>query len=158
VKSFFLLAFILVALVQSASAAEPVPSEFDEFLRSRAVLASVSFAPGESTLSSSAKQEIDRIVPRLRNLDPLRSLVRIEGFSSPDGSENVNVLLSMLRAKAVVDYLSAKHRFAAELFLTGHGSGESTSVRATGRRTAEIALYDNQWDVGDAAVVQTILR
>lgn len=157
-KSFFFLAIIFVTLVQSTYAADSLPSEFDEFLRSRTVLASVSFAPGETTLSPSAKQEIDRIVPKLRGLDPLRSLIRIEGFATPDGSEEINVLLSMLRAKAVIDYLSVRHRFAADLFLTGHGSGGRSAVHSDGGRTADIALYDNLWDIGDTAVVNVILR
>lgn len=147
-KTLCLLLFLLIT-VQPAAALESATGLLKSFFDSREVIATVDFADGSSGLTSRAKEEIDRIAPRLSRLDPRKTLVRIEGFASTDGNKWVNVPISMARARAVMDYLRDNYQMnTVDLSLTGFGSGKGGSrLEVEPGCRAEIALYDNAWEM-----------
>lgn len=149
---------MMLAVACTACGADSLPAEVESLLHSRQVLGTVRFAVGSAALNASARKEIDRIVPGLRKIDGTKQIVRIEGFASPGGSDDLNVSISMLRAKAVVDYLHLKHKLASDLFLTGYGIREGGErSKDTGGR-AEFAIYDSTWDFGQIVVEQALVR
>lgn len=149
---------LLLAMVRPLSAEDGLAAEMKDFMASRRVLGAVRFDEGSSTLSGAARSQLDRLVPRLRGVDHRQFVIRIEGFASAGGSEQINVPLSMLRAKAVIDYMQNRHNVAQTLFLTGYGSEKSEFLSVDPECVAEIALYDNPWDMSSAPVEKMILQ
>jgi outer membrane protein OmpA-like peptidoglycan-associated protein len=158
VKRLFLSFSLILAVALPAAASDSQATEFSDFYLSRKVLGVIRFEPGATRLDRTAKKEIDRVVPKLRQVDRQRAVVRIEGVAGPGGSDRSNVPLAMLRAKAVLDYLREKHHLGTDMFLTGYGSSAAAGEATHPACAAEIALYEDPWNVGDTAVVQTILR
>lgn len=142
----FSLAYLLLLQPLQAFGKEVLPLEVKRFLTSRQVIGSVMFTEGSTTLSREAKREIDKLVPQLQKIDPAESLVRIEGFASPEGGKSLNIPISMARAKAVIDYIQEKHPFADSFFLTGFMEQEAPETDNVQRYRAEIAVYDNIWE------------
>lgn len=149
---------MVLAVVITAHGADMLPSVVEGFLQSRQVLGAVRFAEGSAVLSESARKEIDRVVPALRKIDNTKQIIRIEGFSSPSGNDVVNVPISMLRAKAVVDYIHQKYKLAPNLYLTGYGFRElgASSAEISGR--AEFAVYDSTWDFEPFVAEKSIIK
>lgn len=153
-----ILLWLILWVPLSASGEDALPSKVERFLHSRQIVGTIHFADGSSVLSSEAKTEIDRIIPRLRKVDPDESLLRIEGFASPGGGPGKNVPISMDRAMAVVDYIQSKSSVQADLFLTGFGAQEATSISNEQSCRAEIALYNNIWKTSDVTIEKVIQR
>lgn len=151
------LVMVLVVVI-TAHGADMLPSAVEDFLQSRQVLGAVQFAEGSAVLSESARKEIDRIVPALQKIDNTKHIIRIEGFSSPSGNDVVNVPISMLRAKAVVDYIHQKHKLTPELYLTGYGFREAGARSTDSSGRAEFAVYDSTWDFEQFVVEKSIIR
>ncbi len=85
----------------------------------------ITFMTDSSQLSTEASRSLDVVAKALQS-DQLAGLsFTVEGHADPRGSEERNLALSKSRAKAVIDYLIAKHGVLAErLNAVGKGSSE----------------------------------
>lgn len=149
---------MVLVVVVTAHGADVLPAAVESLLHSRQVLGAVQFAEGSAVLNESARKEIDRIVPTLQKIDNAKQIIRIEGFSSPSGDDVVNVPISMLRAKAVVDYIHQKHKLASDIYLTGYGFREAGDRSADTSSRAEFAVYDSAWNFEPFVVEKSIIR
>lgn len=141
--------FVVFSLTTgSALHAEPVSSQAKDFLASRDVVGVVYFDIGSAALKESAKSVIDNLVPQLRQIDLYTTLVRLEGFASPDGEMEANVEISMMRAKAVADYLQERYQMGLDYYLIGFGAGDAPGENQLVEklRKVEFALYENPWE------------
>lgn len=150
--------FMVLAAVTATLGSDSQPAEVKIFLQSRQVLCTVLFAEGSAALNETARKAIDQVVLSLSQVGIKKQIIRIEGFASPTGTDEVNVPISLMRAKAVVDYIRGKHKFGSDLFLTGYGVREhsDSSENASGR--AEIAVYDDALNFDQVAVEKSVLR
>ncbi len=131
--------------------------DFAHFIGTRRVLATVHFAAGSSRLDAAGRQVLDRVVDRLRSLSPDETVVRIEGFASPEGSDQTNVGLSMERASQVELYFRRRHQLPPTRYLVGIGVRAENGMPPAEQRRVEIAVYDNvlhvDWDKADRIIV-----
>lgn len=99
----------------------------------------VLFPSGGSTLSSSARQSLDRVATALTE-QPVESQITVEGHTDARGSDQRNQELSQQRAQAVRDYLVQKGMDSQRITAVGRGESspiadnESAEGRATNRR------------------------
>lgn len=151
-------ALLALLLPSSVFAGETLPAEVEKFLGSRQVLGTVHFDEGRADLSPEGRETIDRLIPRLKGVEPSVSLVRIEGFASANGNDSVNVPISMSRARAVIDYIRERYPLSADLFLTGFGERDVFSASNAQGCRAEIAIYDNIWQMKNLSVEKVVQR
>jgi hypothetical protein len=144
--AIFFVVFSLTTV--SALHAETVSSQAKDFLASREVVGVVYFDIGSAALKESARSAIDNMVPQLRQVDLYTNLVRLEGFASPDGDNETNVEISMMRAKAVADYLQERYQMGLDYYLIGFGGGDAPGENQLVEklRKVEFALYENPWE------------
>lgn len=152
------LLFLFLVSISFSFALEELPAELAKFLASRKLLTTVHFAVGSAALDERAKRKIDQVVARLKEVDLDQTLIRIEGFASPEGSFAGNISLSMRRAKSVQDYLRNRHQLQADLFLTGFCARGKEEADPEKLRRVEIALYRNVFAVDSASIEQIIIR
>lgn len=126
-----------------ARASEPMPKPVAEFLATRKVLVSVPFAPGSANLSADSQQTLRKSMDRLRGLDTNKFLLRIEGFTSPEGGPELNVNLAMERAREVEQYLVRHDGLPSNWSLTGIGVDPASSQVKDRQRRVDIVQYDN---------------
>ncbi len=157
-KRLALFCCLLFALVLPAMAGQTRGNDVDRLISSRRVLGSVQFGVGSAFLDPQARASLDRIADELVQVDPQRVLVRIEGFASPEGVDRLNLPVSVMRAKAVEDYLRTRHEFKMEFFLIGLVDKTARGLSNEQRRRAEVALYDNIWELEEVPVDNTILN
>lgn len=125
------------------SAADLQPLGVERFLASRVVLGTVVFDPQSIDLGPSARQETDRLALLVREVGGERFLLRLEGFADSQSRPEQLIPLSLLRAKAVADYLFQTHGLGPELSLTGIGRAKAAGQGGEGR--VELVRYDNLW-------------
>ena len=136
------LTLIVVALVLAATSALASPRfnrEVSDFLSHRNVLLSIEFSTGSHILSLTARQAIDRVASDLLDLIDNDKVVRVEGFASPGGSRDMNLVLSMKRAMAVQVYLMEQHGLEIDLFFNGFGVEGNTPTESK----VQLAFYDD---------------
>jgi len=138
------LAIILGA--SSAWSAAAGSRNVDNFLEHRNVLLSVEFSPASLKLSDESKRALDRIVSDIKALLKDHMIVRIEGYASPQGKEDNNLVLSMQRAMAVQDYLRERYGLEIDLFFNGSGS------RAPSEAMVQLAFYKDTLGLTKAEV------
>jgi len=139
------------------SMAAPAQPSVEDFLGTRKVIAVIPFGLGSAELSGSARHIIDQFVERLKQVDPKLTVVRLEGFSSPEGSEVANIDLSMKRAMAVEDYLRTVRHLPPTRYLIGLGVTRGTTLDVVAQRRVEIVFYDNLLNMEDAEVDKVII-
>ncbi len=133
--------------------------EVESFVRSRLLIGSVQFAPGAVRLDSVERKKLDSIARRLNRAEMKEKLVRIEGFSSPDGaSDQANISLAMQRAQAVDEYLRNNHRLGIDSFLVGFVDRTANGLTHEQKCRVEVAVYDNLLKIDAAPIDKTILR
>lgn len=133
---FFLLIFCLnVVPVLAANS-----TDFDSFIKSREVVATLYFQVNSDNLAAVEHQRILQIVSQLRQLQKAGRLIRVEGFSSPEGDQEANFQLSFFRARAVADIITSRG-LPAEVTLTGYGDLQAKTDDAVKERRVEIASY-----------------
>lgn len=125
----------------------------ENFLRHRNVLLSVDFAFGSHKLSEKSCQSLDRIVVDLKALLADSKVVRIEGYATPQGEEDYNLILSMQRAMAVQEYLQRRHGFEIDLYFNGYGSSKAPPLKRV-----ELAFYDDTLGLTVADIDSTITK
>jgi len=138
-RSFVLLTIMTGLLtVSSAWSATSLAAEVEEFLRHRNVLLSVEFAFGSHKLTEGSRASIDRVAEDLKMLLRDSKVVRIEGYATPQGKEDYNLVLSMQRAMAIQEYLMNRYGLELDLFFNGYGSGH-----APAEKLVQLAFYDD---------------
>jgi len=155
-----IVSMLVIGMTSAATTfgADPLPPEVETFLGSREVLGIIPFASESTVLSPSAQSEIDRLVSKLEKIDKTRHIIRLEGFSSQAVNEPCIEALSMMRAKAVIDYIRQRFELDSDLYLTGYplqeGGGSSPPVK----ERVEFALYEKRWDFDQLNADKTIVR
>ena len=114
---------------------------------------SVNFEFNKSTLTTTAKQNLDKLVPVFKEYADTN--IKIYGYTDSKGSESYNLNLSSERAAAVKSYLSGKGLSSARFSVVGMGEAEpiETNDSETGRslnRRVEFAIVANQKMIDDA--------
>ena len=129
------------------AAAEPVNEDFYESSQGLAVNLSIIFRVNSAELTAQGMKQLDEVG---RALQGARQQIRfrVEGFSSSEGAQDVNLALSKARASSVRDYLTSRYGIASAR-LTAVGRGSSSPVIENGRENREksrrvtmIRLYD----------------
>lgn len=115
---------------------------------------SVNFQFNKSTLTITAKQNLDKLVPVFNEYADTD--IKIYGYTDSKGSESYNLNLSSERAAAVKSYLSGKGLSSSRFSVLGMGEAEpiETNDTDTGRslnRRVEFAIVANQKMIDDAA-------
>ena len=121
--------------------------------------ASVPFAFDRSTLSASAKQDLDNLASGL-SADK-RFVIAVEGYTDATGDRAYNEALSRKRADAVVTYLVAKHDVPIyRIHMIGLGQekpvdeGKDRAARAKNRRV-EVKVFTADVDSGTPTAAAT---
>lgn len=114
---------------------------------------SVNFEFNKATLTTTAKQNLDKLVPVFK--DYADTDIKIYGYTDSKGSEDYNLELSSRRAAAVKSYLSGKGLMASRFSVVGMGEAEPIESNDTeeGRRLnrrVEFAIVANQKMINDA--------
>ncbi len=113
---------------------------FDEFIKSREIVTTFYFQPNHENLSNSELKRLSETINKLRELQKNGRMIRVEGFSSPEGDQEENFSLSFFRAHSVAVLIEAKG-LPAEVTLTGYGDLRANSDDPTKERRVEIASY-----------------
>ena len=114
---------------------------------------SVNFQFNKSTLTVTAKQNLDKLVPVFNEYADTD--IKIYGYTDSKGSESYNLNLSSERAAAVKSYLSGKGLSSSRFSVLGMGEDEPIETNDTdaGRslnRRVEFAIVANDKMIEDA--------
>ena len=146
-KSVFWTAGILlvIGLLTAGCAKEEVKVEQKE-RGTTITLEDINFGFGKAELLPGARQTIDPLVEVLKK-DPKRNIL-IEGFTDSIGNDQYNIKLSLQRANAVRDAITAKGISADRITTKGYGeqfpvaSNETPAGRQMNRRVEIIILNE----------------
>jgi outer membrane protein OmpA-like peptidoglycan-associated protein len=127
----------------------------ETFLGKREVLCTINFSVNSVSITTEASEILNLNAPFLKNVNLKEKLVRIEGFSSPEGAKTKNFRLSIDRARAVESFLRVKHGVSLEHYISGFGPSQPENISAAGKRSVQIAIYDNPWSQDDIPVEMT---
>jgi hypothetical protein len=136
----FLTIIIALICISSSSAFSKSEATFDAFIKSREVITTLYFQFNDEALSQGERKRLLGTIRKLRELQENGHLIRVEGFSSPEGDPEKNFHLSFFRARTVADLIESKG-FPAEVTLTGYGDLRAGSGDPTKERRVEIASY-----------------
>jgi outer membrane protein OmpA-like peptidoglycan-associated protein len=121
--------------------------------------ASVPFAFDKFVLTSSAKEDLDKLAGSLSS--DKRFVISVEGYTDAIGDRAYNEALSRKRADAVVTYLVAKHDIPIyRIHMIGLGEekpvdeGRDRAARAKNRRV-EVKVFTADVDSGTATTATT---
>ena len=114
---------------------------------------SVNFDFNKATLTSKAKQNLDKLVPVFKEYADTN--IKIYGFTDSKGSDDYNLNLSSQRATAVKNYLATKGLVSSRFTVVGMGEAEPIATNDTdaGRglnRRVEFAIVANDKMIEDA--------
>lgn len=134
--------------------AEDIPAEALLVLESREVMGIIQFPPCTSVrLNEKGKQQARATLNKLAMYEESK-IIRAEGFCSPGKDRKETMQASMLRAKAVRDYLASNG--INNVYITGFGINKYGNTEISIADRVEIAIYDKLIDIDDSAVFQTI--
>lgn len=149
-KTVLGLSFVLFSLLILEAQANN--NNVADFISSRQIICTVQFELGSSNLSDSAKATLNGVAASLDKINKNEAVVRIEGFSSPDGTELANLNLSMSRAQVVENYLREKYSLPMDRYLIGRGVNPDSGLSKDKQRRVEIAVYDNLLNIETSKV------
>ncbi|KGO90285.1 OmpA family protein [Flavobacterium suncheonense] len=114
---------------------------------------SVNFDFNKSTLTATAKQNLDKLVPVFKQYPDTD--IQIYGYTDSKGSDEYNLSLSEQRASAVKSYLASKGLVSSRFKIVGMGEADPIATNDTdeGRgknRRVEFAITANDKMVEDA--------
>lgn len=114
---------------------------------------SVNFDLGKSTLTATAKANLDKLVPVFNEYKDTN--ITVFGHTDSSGSDELNQRLSEQRAQSVKDYLTAKGLSSSRFTIVGRGETEpiadnSTSAGMAQNRRVEFAITANEKMIQDA--------
>ena len=112
----------------------------------------VRFDTGKATLTSTAKANLDKLVPVFKEYADTN--IEIYGYTDITGSAEFNLTLSQKRAESVKNYLASKGLVSSRFKTTGKGIADpiATNDSAEGRtqnRRVEFAILANDKMVED---------
>lgn len=132
---------VLTVLLLSVSAVLASGSaDFESFIQTREVLATLYFDTNAEDLSSAERNRLADTIQQLRNAQKNGRMIRVEGFSSTEGDQERNFVLSFFRARSVADLIEAEG-LVSEVTLTGYGDLRAGSKDHAKERRVEIASY-----------------
>ncbi len=134
--SFLLVAMFFAATPVSASKA----TSFETFVESREIVATLYFDSNAENLSTAERKRLTDTIQQLRNAQKSGRMIRVEGFSSPEGDQEKNFILSFFRARSVADIIEAEG-LDSEISLTGYGDLKAGTNDHARERRVEIASY-----------------
>ena len=113
----------------------------------------VRFNTGKATLTSTAKANLDKLVPVFKEYADTN--IQIYGYTDSTGSPEFNLTLSQKRAESVKNYLASNGLVSSRFKITGLGIADpiATNNTADGRtqnRRVEFAILANDKMVQDA--------
>ena len=114
---------------------------------------SVRFDTGKSTLTPTAKSNLDKLIPVFNEYS--QTNIQIYGYTDSTGKPESNLILSEQRANSVKDYLATKGITSSRFKISGMGiadpiaSNDTPEGRAQNRRV-EFAITANAQMVDDA--------
>lgn len=135
-----LIIFLLIFGCSAGAAYSDGSPDFDSFMQSREVVATLYFQVNSEDLVKGEQERIQATIPQLRELQNQGRMIRVEGFSSPDGDKEHNFQLSFFRARTVADFIDSKE-LPAEIALTGYGDLLAESADPLKERRVEIVSY-----------------
>jgi hypothetical protein len=115
-------------------------NSFEAFVKSREVVETLYFKINADELSKSDKDRLASTAQQLRQLQNNGRLIRVEGFSSNEGDQEKNFILSFFRARSVADIIESMG-LSAEVALTGYGDLRADSDNHAKERRVEIVSY-----------------
>jgi hypothetical protein len=115
-------------------------NSFEAFVKSREVVETLYFKINADELSKSDKERLASTAQQLRQLQNNGRLIRVEGFSSNEGDQEKNFILSFFRARSVADIIESMG-LSAEVALTGYGDLRADSDNHAKERRVEIVSY-----------------
>lgn len=115
-------------------------TSYEQFIKSREVVTTLYFQPNSESLTSAERKRVAESIDKLRDLQQNGRVIRVEGFSSPEGDQEKNFILSFFRARSVADLIEKKG-LPAEVTLTGYGDLRAGSKKLEKERRVEIASY-----------------
>ena len=136
----FLVIIVALICVSSSPAFSTNGSDFGAFIKSREVVATLYFQSNDENLNNNERERLFDVISKLRELQKNGRMIRVEGFSSQEGDQERNFLLSFFRARSVVDLIEGKG-LPAEVTLTGYGDLRASSDDPSKERRVEIASY-----------------
>lgn len=99
----------------------------------------INFETGSAELSEGSKNALDGIVKFLK--DNPDKKIQVVGHTSTDGTDEINIPLSMERAKAVTDYIEKQGIEGSRLSYQGMGSSKPISEVPEKNRRVEIQVF-----------------
>jgi outer membrane protein OmpA-like peptidoglycan-associated protein len=114
---------------------------------------SVNFDLNKSTLTSTAKANLDRLVPIFNEYPDTN--INIFGYTDSSGADDYNLKLSEQRAAAVRTYLTGKGLRSSRFVVTGRGEADpiadnSNAAGMAKNRRVEFAITANEKMIEDA--------
>ena len=119
--------------VSSESAFDVSPSELSDNneltinspIAENSVQLSLLFDSNQDQLSQAALEAIDRVTEAIKEVP--NSLIRVDGYADPRGTEAFNLDLSYRRAENVANYLAKKGIERSRIMVRSIGEGQSSS-------------------------------
>ena len=113
----------------------------------------VRFDFNKSTLTSTAKANLDKLVPVFKNYPDTN--IKIYGYTDSKGADDYNLNLSDQRAAAVKTYLASKGLVSSRFSILGMGEADAidnneTEAGRAGNRRVEFAILANDKMIEDA--------
>lgn len=113
----------------------------------------VRFDFNKSTLTSTAKANLDKLVPVFKNYPDTN--IKIYGYTDSKGADDYNLNLSDQRAAAVKTYLTSKGLVSSRFSILGMGEADAidnneTEAGRAGNRRVEFAILANDKMIEDA--------
>lgn len=99
----------------------------------------INFETGSAELSEGSKNALDGIVKFLK--DNPDKKIQVVGHTSTDGTDEINIPLSMERAKAVTDYIEKQGVDGSRLSYQGMGASKPISDIPEKNRRVEIQVF-----------------
>lgn len=115
-------------------------NSFDAFVKSREVVETLYFKANADELSKTDKERLASTAQQLRQLQNKGRLIRVEGFSSNEGDQEQNFILSFFRARSVADIIESMG-LSTEVTLTGYGDLRADSDDHAKERRVEVVSY-----------------
>src|SRR6056300_681409 len=113
---------------------------FDAFVKSREVVETLYFKVNAEELSKSDRERLISTAQQLRQIQNNGRMIRVEGFSSNEGDQEQNFILSFFRARSVADIIESMG-LSTEVTLTGYGDLRADSDDHAKERRVEVVSY-----------------
>ena len=147
---FFLLSTLLYLLFTTIAYGSTVnlfqiDSPPGPILENRKVLCTINFPASSVDLSEEARSKLAEISKQLKGLDQSTRILRVEGFSSPEGEWIKNYRLSFARARVVCRFLQFEQGIKSSPYIAGFGPVQGENSPGNNMRMVQIVVYDNMW-------------